>query len=241
MKTVKQCVAVVLITALMALPAVSCKKSSAGKPESDLDYKMELKTDLPVGSSITLGFQAATADLDNIWVDLNKNQQKDAGEEIEVEVGMRFTVDASKTFIIYGKVTTMDCNNNSLTQLNVSGNKALKILHCGNNKLTSLDLSGCPELGELHCWVNQLTALNFSVNKNLYILSCYENQLKEAALTSMLNSLPAKTADAPVYWYNTQAAVTDGNSWPSTANKTAANAKKWRLFKHENYTWDYIH
>ncbi len=62
--------------------------------------------------------------------------------------------------------------NNSLTTLDVSGNKALTVLHCGQNQLTALDVSQNTELVELSCYGNLFTSLDVSANKKLEILEC---------------------------------------------------------------------
>jgi predicted GH43/DUF377 family glycosyl hydrolase len=45
---------------------------------------------------------------------------------------------------------TLYCAQNQLTSLDVSGNRALKILNCDSNQLNSLDISNNTELGYLH-------------------------------------------------------------------------------------------
>lgn len=238
MKTVRQAIIMACIGLCMTGTVSSCKKSKDETPE-EMRYKMVLTTSRAEGANIRLAFDAAPADQAGIWVDVNNNGIRDTGEDPGFGFGINYTVNASRTLNIYGKVSTFDCNNNAITKLEVSGNSALKILHCGNNKITTLDLSGCPALTELHCWVNQLAALNFTANKDLNILSCYENLLKNTALTNMINSLPARTTDAPAYLFNTQATA-EGNTMPTTANITTANGKKWKLYKHENFSWSII-
>ena len=99
----------------------------------------------------------------------------------------------------------LDCDNNQLTELDVSSNKALKNLTCGKNQLTELDVSSNTALEDLYCVGNQLTELDVSSNtvlKNLYcsnnqlkkldvrsntalkILSCYKNQLTQLDVSS---------------------------------------------------------
>jgi hypothetical protein len=239
MKTIGQSIVMVCITLFVAGVNISCKKNSDDELPAEVPYKMVLTTDKAEGEKIRLSFEAATADQADIFIDLNNNRQKDAGEEVGFGYSINYTVNASRKFTIYGKVTTLDCNNNSLTRLEVSGNSALKILHCGSNKLTTLDLSGCTVLGEVHCWLNQLSTLNFTANKDMYIVSCYENQLKSAAVTTMINSLPVRTTDASMYLFNTQVA-TEGNTLATGANITTANSKKWKLYQHKNFMWELI-
>jgi Leucine-rich repeat (LRR) protein len=74
-------------------------------------------------------------------------------------------------------LTTLQCDNNQLTSLDVSQNTALTYLYCGNNQLTSLNVSQNTALIYLDCQYNQLTSLNVSQNTALTGLNCYNNQL----------------------------------------------------------------
>jgi hypothetical protein len=76
-----------------------------------------------------------------------------------------------------GRVTMLDCYNQSLTALDVSGCTALTTLNCYSNSLTALIVSTNTALTSLACTNNQLTALDVSMNTALTTLSCYSNQL----------------------------------------------------------------
>ena len=75
------------------------------------------------------------------------------------------------------------CDNNQLTSLDVSQNKALKYLNCSENQLTSLDVSENIALQKLSCYRNQLTSLDVSKNPALVWLSCTRNQLTSLDLS----------------------------------------------------------
>ena len=74
-------------------------------------------------------------------------------------------------------LTFLNCNNNSLTSLDVSANTALTVLRCTNNQLTSLDVSANTALTSLRCHFNQLTSLDVSANTALTSLRVHFNQL----------------------------------------------------------------
>lgn len=69
------------------------------------------------------------------------------------------------------------CSGNQLTGINVSSNTALTRLNVADNMLTSLDVSANSNLTELRCSSNKLTAIDITQNHNLTVLSCYSNQL----------------------------------------------------------------
>ena len=89
----------------------------------------------------------------------------------------------SQTITIRGDVTTLDCNGNQLTSLNLSGCTALTELNCKDNRLTSLDVSGCNALTKLWCSRNQLTSLDLSGCTALTTLECNSNQLTSLNLS----------------------------------------------------------
>ncbi len=93
---------------------------------------------------------------------------------------------SSQTVTIRGDVTELDCSDNQLTSLDVSGCTSLTRLSCSNNQLTSLDVSGCTSLTKLDCYGNQLTSLDVSKNTALTKLECYDNRLTSLNLSTCL-------------------------------------------------------
>ncbi|QEK06565.1 leucine-rich repeat domain-containing protein [Treponema phagedenis] len=84
----------------------------------------------------------------------------------------------AEEILIKGKdIQGLNCSNNRLTALNVSGCTSLQRLGCSNNQLTALNASGCTSLQVLYCYYNQLTALNASGCTSLQVLYCSYNQL----------------------------------------------------------------
>jgi Leucine-rich repeat (LRR) protein len=74
-------------------------------------------------------------------------------------------------------LTSLNCNNNNLTALNVSKNTPLMYLQCQNNQFTTLDVSKNNTLKTLNCDGNQLTTLDISKNVALTSLTCELNKL----------------------------------------------------------------
>ncbi len=116
-------------------------------------------------------------------------------EFMEVEVGGEFTAEqaAAKTgwfdecssrniqdlsgIEFFTGITGLACDENQLTDLDISKNTALTYINCSYNQLTGLDVSQNTNLTSLYCWNNQLTALDVSDLTTLYDLSCDDNQL----------------------------------------------------------------
>lgn len=85
----------------------------------------------------------------------------------------------------FGSLKELDCTNNQLTSLNLSGLSNLVRLSCGENKLTSLNFSGLTSLTHLVCYDNQLTSLNLDGLTGLEFLDCSENKLTELNLSKL--------------------------------------------------------
>ena len=76
-------------------------------------------------------------------------------------------------------LTNLGCSSNQLTELDVSNNTALTSLSCGYNNLSTLDVSNNTALASLSCGSNQLSSLDVSNNTALKWLHCDTNQLTE--------------------------------------------------------------
>lgn len=77
----------------------------------------------------------------------------------------------------FESLQSLICDNNPLTELDVSKNTMLTFLSCVDNRLTALDVSKNTALTYLECYSNNLTALDASNNTDLTILGLAYNQL----------------------------------------------------------------
>lgn len=83
----------------------------------------------------------------------------------------------------FSEITWLDCDNNQLTDLDLSHTTKLTELHCSRNQLSSIDVSPLTSLTTLCCADNQLTTLDVSKNVELTTIECYINQLTELDLS----------------------------------------------------------
>lgn len=92
----------------------------------------------------------------------------------------------------FTELTSLICQNNMLTELDVSSNKALVSLSASGNMLSEIDLSRNTRLENLDLGMtskdgvtygNNLTELDLSKNKNLKNLSCVSNKIKKLDLS----------------------------------------------------------
>lgn len=90
----------------------------------------------------------------------------------------------------FPKLKELMCSENSLTELDLSGNLEITTLLCDYNELTRLNLSACPNLYELDCSHNFITELK-GLPISLTSLNCSYNGLTglEVKNLAALNSL----------------------------------------------------
>ncbi|WP_456377875.1 T9SS type A sorting domain-containing protein [Lutibacter sp.] len=142
-------------------------------------------------------------------------------------------------------LVTLNCENNSIQNLNlttltnlenlycshnlldnyidVSQNTALKVLYCGYNSLGIFDLSQNLALERLSCYVNQLVALDVSANSALVSLKCQSNQLTELIVKNGANTNISSANFIATNNPNLTCIEVDDAAW-STANWTNIDA-----------------
>ena len=87
----------------------------------------------------------------------------------------------------FSNLITLNCINNKLTSLNLTGLTKLENLSCGSNQLTSLDVKSLVSLKGLGCDFNQITSLDLKGLVNLTSLACDSNKLTSLNLTGLVN------------------------------------------------------
>lgn len=89
----------------------------------------------------------------------------------------------------------LSCNNNEITNLDVSALQYLESLGCGNNQLTTLSLTENWRLESLYCSYNELTHIDVSQCINLTRLYAYQNNLTQVdvSLLPLLDDLNLQT------------------------------------------------
>lgn len=82
-------------------------------------------------------------------------------------------------------LTELYCSYNSLTTLDVTTLVNLQVLYVSYNNLTQLNISACPALTTFSCSANNITTLNFTANPLLDLLFCDGNQLASLDLAPL--------------------------------------------------------
>lgn len=82
-------------------------------------------------------------------------------------------------------VETLDIGNLGISDLTgITGFTALKKLNCNDNTITSLNLSGNIALEELNCYKSGLQSIDVTQNINLKIIQCFRNELTTIDFTN---------------------------------------------------------
>ncbi len=79
----------------------------------------------------------------------------------------------------FPNLVTLDCSENKLTEIDLSQLDNLAVLDCSANELTELNLEKCPKLLDFVCSTNNIEKLDFSHCKKIIELNCAENLLAE--------------------------------------------------------------
>ena len=100
-----------------------------------------------------------------LWnFDSNKDGQISIGEVdkiTELDIS-RKNISTIPEIQYFTSLTTLDCSNNQLTSLDMSGCTSLQTLNCNHCSMTFLNVSGCTNLTTLDCSNNFLRSLDVS-------------------------------------------------------------------------------
>lgn len=134
------------------------------------------------------------------------------------------------------------CYKNLLTSLDLTANTELTDLVCRSNMLEGvLDLSVCSKLKNLSCFQNKLTGIKLAENNALQQVELERNNITGAAMTDIMNALPAYKAFSSDEWddwygynlqglYVTEVDRTNENNMPLESDVKIAKDKGWPVF-----------
>ena len=84
----------------------------------------------------------------------------------------------------FDSLERLDCSGTSITNLDLSQNKKLRVLNCSCTGITSLSLSQNTKLNDLNCSCTGILDLNLSKNKELNILNCSHTSVRNLDLSN---------------------------------------------------------
>ena len=110
----------------------------------------------------------------------------------------------------------------------------MKELNCYNNQLASLNISGCTQLKELYCYNNILTALDVSGCTQLTKVYCHDNKLSTDALDDIYCALPDRKDSINGVIQPVDNSSSTYNDTVIASNAANATSKNWKVQYYSN-------
>ena len=131
--------------------------------------------------------------------------------------------------ILADEITNLICSDlfsiyylNLISLVISESDTKLTSLNCANTRLSNLDVSGCETLAELICNNNQLNSLDFSNNIEIQYINCMFNNLSAEAINAMFRTLHDNQGDKSI--------LITGNPGINSCDRTIATNKGWLVF-----------
>jgi uncharacterized repeat protein (TIGR01451 family) len=106
------------------------------------------------------------------------------GQPIAIDINNDGEIQISETT----QVADLDLESANITDLTgILSFSNLRVLNCNDNQLIALELSGLPQLTQLFCSSNQLTTINVTTILSLNVLDCSNNQLTTLNVNGLAN------------------------------------------------------
>ncbi len=141
-------------------------------------FSMEIKADVPINETNFPNRNFRNSVLRQSYGQDGVLTDDEIADVTDINVSGK-GIQSLKGIEYFTALTVLYCDNNQLTELDVSKNSALTLLSCNNNQLTELDVSKNSSLTLLSCDNNQLTEIDVSKNTALTWLLCNNNQMTE--------------------------------------------------------------
>ena len=150
---------------------------------SDVVFKSKLL------ESSSSNFIAQNLNGDYFAIDANANNEIEESEALEVgSLNISgFSISALNGINFFSNLTSLNCESNILSGLNITNLINLTSLNCSNNQLVNLNVNGLTQLQNINCQFNQIINLNVSDITNLSNLDCSYNSITTLNLNNLLN------------------------------------------------------
>lgn len=105
----------------------------------------------------------------DIGVDSNNDNaisEEEAAHLTDLDVNYK-NIEELSGIEFFINLTSLDCGDNTISNLNITNLTKLEYLWCQNNSLTALDVSKCPKLKVLSFNTNHINSINLENNPNI--------------------------------------------------------------------------
>lgn len=168
-------------------------------------------------------------------IEMHLKAKGDIGIEGVIEAGQQgykiYTL-TSNEIVINGDITFFACNENDLTEVNVSECASIDTMQVIFNKLKTLDLSANKKLKNVFCYGNKIETLTLGELPELQKLLCHANSLNSIDLSGLRNLRKCWISDNPIQQIDLSANelledFSCSNTPISELDLTGAKALKW--------------
>ncbi|MBO4494891.1 MAG: DUF4214 domain-containing protein [Clostridiales bacterium] len=168
---IKKCLGVIACSALVIPMAISVFSAKTVRAEADKDGSVAINSQNFPDDAFRTVVASFDENKDNV---LSKEEIAKVTIIEAVEAG----ISDMKGIEYFTALTTLKCNLNLITELDVSKNLDLCVLECSDNKIESLDVSKNTKLVEFYCTNNALKEINVSTLTELEIFWCAKNEIE---------------------------------------------------------------
>ncbi len=164
----------VVLIILLSIPQIRCKANG-------IIYNTSTSNDEKIIIDESTFPDENFRDYINEKIDTDKNGILDASEiSVCKSIDVRDeNINSIKGIEYFVNLTSLDCGDNNIQDMDITNNKQLLYLDCDRNDLKDLDLSNNTKLLELDCGYNYLKKLDVSANISIKIISCNDNNINE--------------------------------------------------------------
>ncbi len=127
------------------------------------------------------------------------------------------------------ELTQLVCRNNQLGRLDLSANNKLQTLDCANNNIAELKLNSSAPLQKVNLSSNQFIGWSAAGYTQLNEVACFGNFIAPEKMTTLIQSLPVRTAENPGSLYMVDTEEFPNGRYSADIVKEATK-KNWKVF-----------
>jgi trimeric autotransporter adhesin len=171
------------VAGLISVTIVSCGEEEKKEPKGTNELTQKPKEE---NEPMTL---IPDVNFENVLIQLNYDYNQD-GKVATSSIASLTSLNISSKEISdltgiedFKGLLKLRCSNNTLKNINLSGNPSLEELDCSRNEISELDLSLNLNLIKLKCSKGIIESMNVKKNNLLQELDCSSNQISDLNLT----------------------------------------------------------
>ena len=118
-----------------------------------------------------------------LGVPLNGQLTKEKADQLTIINVDEMGITSLKGIEYFENLTSLNCKDNNISELDVSRNTQLWYFMCRNSHIKSINVRNLTKLGQFDCSYNELTSIDVTTNTSLYYFVCEHNNLSTINVT----------------------------------------------------------